>query len=84
MVAKFDDAKEFVLGGDKYFLIRLNRKCNNIEVGFCRGKNNLLLKIVGKKPLEIYQTILNKERVDINKDHAAFQIITKSLLQKNL
>ena len=61
-----------MLDGDKYFLIRVNRKSNNIEVGFCRGKNNLVLKAVGKKPLEIYQTILNKEKVDISKDHAAY------------
>lgn len=72
VMAKFDDAKEFALDGDKYFLIRINRRSNNIEVGFCRGKNNLILKVVGKKPLEIYQTILNKWRVDISKDHAAY------------
>ncbi len=35
-------------------------------------KNKVVLKVVGKKPIDIYQTILNKEKLSIRKDHAAY------------
>lgn len=70
--AKYDDAKEFVLDGAGYFLIRLDRNNKNIEVAFCNEKNKIILKVSGKKPIDIYQTILNKENMDIRKDHAAY------------
>ena len=70
--AEYDDAKEFVIDEKGYFLIRLNRKNKNIEVAFCNEKNKVILKVTGKKPIDIYQTILNKENIDIRKDHAAY------------
>ena len=30
------------------------------------------MKVNGKKPIDIYQTIINKESLDIRKDHAAY------------
>lgn len=72
VIAKYDDAKDFRLDGNKYFLIRLNRKSNNIEVGFCIGKNNLALKVIGKKPVDIYYTILNREKSKVSAEHAAY------------
>ena len=59
-------------GLKRYFLIRLDRKNNNIEVVFCNEKNNVILKVVGKKPVEIYQTMINKEKLPIMKDHVAY------------
>lgn len=70
--AHYDDAKEFVLDPHGYFLIRINQEKKEIEVAFCSMKNTIELKVTGKTPIEIYQTILNKERLDIRKDHAAY------------
>tara|TARA_Y100000310_G_scaffold342995_1_gene448653 strand:+ start:19289 stop:19891 length:603 start_codon:yes stop_codon:yes gene_type:complete len=72
ITATYDDTKEFVADGKKYFLIRLDRNSNNIEVGFCNEKNNVVLRVIGKKPIEIYQMMINKEKLPIRKDHAAY------------
>ena len=70
--AKYDDEKEFALDPAGYFLIKIDRVKKLIEVGFCNGKNKMVLKITGKTPLEIYQTIINKESLPIRKDHCAY------------
>ncbi|MCH8003687.1 MAG: ferredoxin [Nanoarchaeota archaeon] len=70
--AEYDDAKEFVIDKAGYFLIRIDRDNKNIEVAFCNEKNKIVLKVTGKKPIDIYQTILNKEKLDLRKDHAAY------------
>lgn len=72
IIANYDDKKEFVIDGKSYFLIRLDRGNKNIEVGFCKEKNKVALKVVGKKPVDIYQTMINKEKLPIRKDHAAY------------
>ena len=72
VIAEYDDAKEFVLDDKGYFLIRINQENKNIEVGFCDSKNKVILKVVGKKPIDIYSTILNKEKLQIRRDHAAY------------
>jgi dihydropteroate synthase len=72
VVAKYDDMKEFVIDDKGYFLIRLDRKNKNIEVAFCAEKNKIALKVRGEKPIDIYQTIINKEKLPIRKDHAAY------------
>jgi len=72
VTAEYDDSKEFVIDDKGYFLIKLDRKAKNIEIAFCNGKNKMILKVTGKKPIDIYQTILNKENIDIRKDHAAY------------
>ena len=41
-------------------------------VAFCNGKNKVVLKVTGKKPIDIYQTIINKENIPIRIDHAAY------------
>ena len=58
--AQYDDVIEFVLDKNGHFLIRLDRKNENIEVAFCNEKNKIVLKVIGKKPIDMYQTILNK------------------------
>jgi len=70
--AEYDDSKEFVIDKAGYFLIRLDKSKKNIEVAFCNEKNKIVLKITGKKPIDIYQTVLNKEKLPIRKDHAAY------------
>tara|TARA_Y100000310_G_C20703195_1_gene832030 strand:- start:5432 stop:7633 length:2202 start_codon:yes stop_codon:yes gene_type:complete len=70
--AEYDDTKEFVIDKTGYFLIRLDGGNKNIEVAFCNEKNKVVLKVTGKKPIDIYQTILNKEGINIRKDHAAY------------
>jgi dihydropteroate synthase len=70
--AKYDDMNEFVLDKKGYFLIRLNRVKKNIEVAFCNGKKKMALVVAGKKPIDIYHTILNKKGLPIRKDHAAY------------
>lgn len=70
--AEYNDEKEFVLDPTGYFLIRINQERRLIEVGFCNERNKVILKVVGKKPLDIYQQIINKEQLDIRKDHCAY------------
>ena len=72
IIASYDDATDFVIDSKQYFLIKLDRKDKNIVVAFCNGKNNVILKVIGKKPVEIYHTIINKEKLQIRKDHAAY------------
>jgi dihydropteroate synthase len=40
-------------------------------VGFCGKRNTVEVKITGKKPLDIYQTILREKIID-RPDHAAY------------
>ena len=70
--AEYDDAREFVLDSAGYFLIRINRGNKNIEVAYCNEKNKVVLKVTGGKPIDIYQTMLNKENLSIRGDHAAY------------
>lgn len=72
VVAQYDDEKEFILDPCGYFLIRVDRQKKLIEVGFCNGKNKMVLKVVGERPIDIYSTILNKENLPLRKDHAAY------------
>ena len=48
IAAEYDDLKQFVIDKAGYFLIRLDRKKGNIEVGFCKERNKIALKITGK------------------------------------
>ena len=69
--SQYDDAKEFVLDPKGYFLIRILPDKNLIEVGFCGKRNTVEVKITGKKPIDIYQTILREGIID-RPDHAAY------------
>ena len=70
--AKYDDNKEFVIDPAGYFLIKTNPKTKEIEVAFCREPNIVSLKVTGKTPIEIYQTIINKEKLILRSDHYAY------------
>ena len=69
---EYNDYKEFIIDKEGYFLIRINRENKNIEVGFCREIGKISLKVTGKKPIDIYQAIINKEGLNIRKDHCAY------------
>jgi len=68
--ASYDDSKEFVMDPKGYFLIRIEN--NKIEVAFLEKPNEVSLTVRGDNPLEIYQTIINKEGLEIRKDHYAY------------
>lgn len=70
--AQYDDAKEFVLDPKGYFLIRIIPEKKEMEVGFCDAKNQMVLKVTGKTPIEVYQTIANKVKLDLRNDHYAY------------
>jgi ferredoxin len=70
--AEYDDEKEFVMDPAGYFLIRTNKDKKEIEVAFCPEPNKISLKVTGSKPLEIYQTIINKEKLKLRSDHYAY------------
>src|SRR3989344_378307 len=70
--AVYDDSKDFVLDPAGYFLIRINKEKQEIEVGFCNERNKIVLKVTGKKPIDIYHTIINNEKIPIRKDHCAY------------
>lgn len=72
VVAHYDDATEFTLDPEGYFLIRVNTTTKNIEVGFCNAKNKVVLTVIGTKPVEIYHTIINVMGLNIRKDHCAY------------
>ena len=69
--AEYDDRKEFVLDEKGYFLIRIVPEKKMIEVGFCGKRNTVEVKVYGKTPIEVYQTIL-REKIIERPDHAAY------------
>lgn len=69
--ATYDDLKEFMMDPLGYFLIRVNTEKKLIEVALCRELNKVEVIVTGKKPLEIYQTIIKHGLVS-RLDHAAY------------
>lgn len=71
IIAKYDDYREFKMDNKGYFLIRINKNKKEIEVAFCQKPNVITIKILGQKPIDIYQTII-KEKLISRLDHAAY------------
>jgi len=69
--ASYDDAKEFTLDSSGYFLIRTKPETKEIEVALCAERNVISKIVVGKTPLEIYQTCI-REKMLSRHDHAAY------------
>lgn len=69
--AEYDDLQEFVMDNKGYFLIRVNKEENCIEIAHCYDINKIDYIIKGKKPIEIYQTAIKKGLI-IRHDHAAY------------
>ena len=53
-----------------YFLIKLNRENQTIEVGFCNNEHKVIKKIIGKHPIEIYYTLIRNNLIS-KLEHAA-------------
>ncbi len=63
--------KDFEMDRKGYFLIRIDRNKNLIEVGLCRSKNHLDVVITGKSPTDIYYAIARKKLIS-RLEHAAY------------
>lgn len=70
--AHYNDHTDFILDPKGYFLIRVNYATHELEAGFCTGKNNLVLKVIGKKPIDIYHTIATQGHLDLRAEHYAY------------
>ena len=71
IIAEYDDLKEFVMDSKGYFLIKADKEKKEIQVGFCGSRNKVEVIVRGKKPLEIYQTII-KQGLVTRLDHSAY------------
>jgi ferredoxin len=69
--AKYNDLEEFVMDKKGYFLIRVDIKTQLIEVAFCDKINQIKLRVFGKTPIDIYQTIIKNNLIS-RFDHAAY------------
>lgn len=67
---KYDPYKDFELDKAGYFLIRYLED-GNVEIGHCKGKNEVDLIIKGKSALEICWTLKN-EGIDLLPEHWAY------------
>jgi len=54
-----------------YFLIRINKEKQLIELGFCKEDNDIEIIITGKIPQEIYYTAIKKNLLS-KTEHAAY------------
>lgn len=70
--AEYNDSKDFVLDPKGYFLLRVNYDKKEIEAGFCNSKNNMVLKVIGKTPIEIYHTIAHQSGLILRPEHYAY------------
>ncbi len=69
--AQYDSMKDWRADRAGYFLIRVNPKSKNIELGFCKQKNIIDLLIVGDNAEEIYHTFAN-QGITIRPDHMSY------------
>jgi len=70
--AVYDDATDFILDPQGYFLIRVDYEQKKLEVGFCNAKNTVVLKVVGSKPIDVYHTIGTKGDLGLRPEHYAY------------
>lgn len=64
-------SQDFVLDHYGYFLIRINRKLKEVEVGLCKERNKVAFIVKGKKPADIYYTIV-KHNLISRMEHASY------------
>lgn len=67
----YDEIKDYRMDPKGYFLIRINRDTNKIEVGLCKELNKISHIIFGDKPQDIYFAVAKMELVSIL-DHASY------------
>ena len=53
-----------------YFLIKVDCEGQKIELALCNNEHKIVKKIVGKHPIEIYQTLIKQGMIS-QMDHAA-------------
>ena len=69
--ATHDPLKDFVQDETGYFLIRINKKDKQIEVGFVTTNHIITKEIIGRTATAIYNTIINMELIT-RFEHAAY------------
>jgi len=63
--------QKWQLDSEGYFLIRINKENQTIEVGHCLQDNKVIIKIIGKTPEEIMYKIIDEKLLSLL-DHAAY------------
>ncbi|MBI5393035.1 DUF4346 domain-containing protein [Candidatus Woesearchaeota archaeon] len=71
IVAEKQTSHEMIFDKTGYFLVKVNQELKQIEVGLCRKRNIVAVKIIGKTPEDIYKTII-KHKLLSRFDHAAY------------
>ncbi|MDO8622956.1 MAG: DUF4346 domain-containing protein [archaeon] len=66
----YDDIKDWVMDKGCYVIIRIVG--DNIEVGVCDYKNNILEQVIAKRPQQIFHYLCNKTSYITRLDHAAY------------
>jgi len=69
--AEYNDLKEFKMDPKGYFLIRINKEKQRVEVAHCSEINKIDVMVYGTETLEIYMTIIKKGLVE-KMGHAAY------------
>lgn len=70
-IRAFDFKQNWLQDPKGYFLIRINKKSNTIEVAHCLKNNQVLRVIMGRNPEEIMYKIIEQGYVSLL-DHAAY------------
>jgi len=69
--ANFDSNKEWRQDKRGYFLIKVNHKQKQIEVGFVTNKHIISKRIIGTNAIGLYHTII-REKLISRMEHAAY------------
>ena len=68
---RYDPDKDWEYDTKGYFLIRIDRGNNRLELGYCRESNIIEIIIYGNTPQEVYFTAIQKNLLS-RLDHAAY------------
>jgi len=71
VVGTYDEIKDWVMDKQGYFLIKIDREANRVEVGFCPQLNKVTSLITGQKPQDIYFEACKRGLIS-RLDHAAY------------
>ena len=65
--AKYDRIKEWIMDSRGYFLIKIDRECNLIRVGYCKISkpgndpiHDMIAEVTGTTAIEIVNTLIKK------------------------
>ena len=68
---QYNEIKDWAMDPKGYFLIRVNKEENKVEVGYCPETNKITVKIEGKKPQDIFFKAIQLGLIS-RLDHAAY------------